>query len=312
MRLRIGVSQCLLGDNVRYDGGHKHDAFLTHTLGPFVEYVTVCPELEVGMGVPREAIHIERAGRSLALVGVKSGTDHTAAMKRFAKAKVAALKVLDLDGYVLKSKSPSCGMERVPVHGQDGSAEKVGTGFFARALLDGYEHLPVEEEGRLRDARLRENFIERVFGFRRVKELFQRDWRVGDLVKFHTREKLLLLAHEPKAYTALGRLVAGARKSEALAAEYMELFMKALAKPATPARHVNVLQHMAGYFKKQLDADQKAELKQVIEDFGAGLVPLVVPVTLLKHHVRRFKVSYLAEQIYLEPHPKELMLRNHV
>jgi uncharacterized protein YbgA (DUF1722 family)/uncharacterized protein YbbK (DUF523 family) len=309
--LRIGVSQCLLGEQVRYDGGHKHDHFLTDVLGPFVEYVPVCPEVEVGMGVPRESIHIVRAGRSLALVGVKSGTDHTAKMQRYSKHRVEALRALDLSGYVLKSKSPSCGMERVPIHDGKGNAEKVGTGFFARALLDGIEHLPVEEEGRLHDPRLRENFVERVFAYRRLQDFFANDWRVGDLVRFHTREKLNVLAHEPKAYTELGRLVAGARKSAALADRYRSVYMTAMAKHATPARHVNVLQHMAGYFKKQLDKEDKAELAQVIEDFRQGLVPLVVPLTLIRHHVRRFEVAYLADQVYLQPHPKELMLRNH-
>lgn len=312
MRLRVGVSQCLLGENVRWDGGHKLDRFITDVLGPFVELVPVCPELEVGLGVPREPIHLERRGRGLALVGVKSGADHTERMERWSENRVAGLGALDLCGYILKSKSPSCGMERVPVYDANKVPSKVGVGLFAKALLEGQPDLPVEEEGRLCDPRLRESFIERLFAYRRVTDLFASEWRVGDLVAFHTREKLLLLAHEPKAYTELGRLVAGARKSAALAASYRSTYLKALAKPATTKRHVNVLQHMAGYFKKQLSADERAELAGVIEDYRQGLVPLIVPITLLRHHVRRFDVKYLADQVYLQPHPKELMLRNHV
>ena len=205
-------------------------------------------------------------------------------------------------------------MTRVKVYGGKGPPAKTGIGLFAQALLTGFPQLPVEEEGRLTDPRLRENFIERVFAYRRLRDLFEAPWTVGDLVRFHTAHKLALLAHSTQAYNRLGRLVAGAKSADraALRTRYTAGFMAALTEVATPRRHTNVLQHMAGYFKKTLDAPSRAELLAAIEDYRLGLVPLIVPVTLVRHHVRVHDLEYLAGQVYLEPHPKELMLRNHV
>jgi uncharacterized protein YbgA (DUF1722 family)/uncharacterized protein YbbK (DUF523 family) len=313
--IRIGISSCLLGQNVRYDGGHKKDAFATGLLARFVTFVPVCPEVEVGMGTPRETIRLERRGDGVRLVAPKSGIDHTDAMRRWAERRVSQLEKLDLSGYVLKKDSPSCGMERVRVHGaRGGPPARDGRGAFAAVLLDRLPLLPVEEEGRLHDLPLRENFVERVFAYRRLRDLFAGRWSQGDLVRFHTAEKLLVLAHEPAAYARLGRLVAGAkgRPRGEVAREYAEVYMGALAKLATRGRHANVLQHMAGYFKETASPADRAELGEAIADYRRGLVPLIVPVTLLKHHVRRHDVAYLAGQRYLEPHPKELMLRNHV
>jgi uncharacterized protein YbgA (DUF1722 family)/uncharacterized protein YbbK (DUF523 family) len=321
--IRIGISSCLLGQKVRYDGGHKRDNFLVETLGRFVEWVPVCPEVEVGMGTPRETVHLVRdANRTprtgeplpVRMVAPKSGADWTDRMAAYSRAKIAKLASMDLSGYVLKKDSPSCGMERVKVHTPGGMPERKGTGLFAAALRAGMPTLPVEEEGRLSDPRLRENFVERVFAYRRVRTLFSGRWRVGDLVRFHTAHKLVLLAHQPTAYTALGRLVAGAKglpRSE-VQARYEREFMDALSRIATPKRHANVLQHIAGYFTDDLDAASRAELQEIIEDHRNGLVPLVVPITLVRHHVRRLGVEYLQGQVYLDPHPKELALRNHV
>jgi len=313
-RIRIGISACLLGDEVRYDGGHKRDPFLTEILGPFVEWVKVCPEVEVGMGTPRESIRLVDEHGTIRLRTVKTGVDHTASMTAYAARKTTALEDEDLCGYVLKKDSPSCGMTRVKVYSGKEPGRRIGVGIFAQALLARFPHLPVEEEGRLTDPRLRENFIERVFAFRRLRDLFESRWSIGDLVRFHTAHKLVLLAHSTQAYTRLGRLVAGARTADraGLRSQYTAGFMDALAAIATPKRHTNVLQHMAGYFKETLDAASRGELLASIEDYRLGLVPLVVPITLLRHHVRVHDVQYLAGQIYLAPHPKELMLRNHV
>jgi uncharacterized protein YbgA (DUF1722 family)/uncharacterized protein YbbK (DUF523 family) len=313
-RIRVGISACLLGDEVRYDGGHKRDTFLTETLGPHVEWVKVCPEVESGMGTPRESIRLVDERGTIRLRGVKTETDHTASIATFSAARVAALGDEDLCGYILKKDSPSCGMTRVKVYGGSGPPSRSGIGLFAQALLARFPHLPVEEEGRLSDSRLRENFIERLFAFRRLRDLFTSRWTIGDLVQFHTAHKLVLLAHSVPAYTQLGRLVAGAKASDRASIEsrYTAGFMEALSQIATTKRHTNVLQHMAGYFKEALDADARAELLDTIEDYRLGLVPLVVPVTLIRHHVRAHDVAYLAAQVYLEPHPKELMLRNHV
>ena len=312
--IRVGVSACLLGAKVRYDGQHKLHQWVTGTLGQFVAFVPVCPEVDIGLGTPRESIRIERDGQRDRLMAPKSRVDHTASMEGYARAKCEGLTAMDLSGYILKKDSPSCGMERVRVYSGSGVAQRTGRGFFARALMERFPILPVEEEGRLNDPWLRENFLERVFSYRRVRDFFATAWTLGDLVAFHTREKFLLLAHEPRGYTALGKLVASAkgRPRQALAAEYEGQFMTSLTKIATVRKHCNVLQHMAGYFKREATAEDRKELEGVIEDYRAGLVPLVVPLTLIRHFVRRYGAPYLAGQTYLEPSPKELMLRNHV
>jgi uncharacterized protein YbgA (DUF1722 family)/uncharacterized protein YbbK (DUF523 family) len=313
-RLRVGISACLLGQEVRFDGGHKRDAFLVETLGQFVEFVPVCPEFELGLGVPRETLRLEREGGDVHLVAPSSGIDHTESMRAFAAQRTAILAHEKLAGYVLKENSPSCGMERVRVCGASGVTSRDGRGLFAAALIQRYPHLPIEEEGRLNDVRLRDNFIERIFAYHRLRTFFAQRWTHGGLIAFHTAHKLQLMAHSPRIYAELGRTVANARGSDRaeLRETYEAAFMTALAKLATPARHLNVLQHIAGYFRDRLEADGRQELAALIEDYRNGLVPLIVPITLIRHHVRRFAIADLAGQFYLEPHPKELMLRNRV
>jgi uncharacterized protein YbgA (DUF1722 family)/uncharacterized protein YbbK (DUF523 family) len=312
--IRIGISACLLGERVRFDGGHKRDAVLAETFGRFVEWVPVCPEVECGFGTPRESMRLVRAGTDVRLLTVKTATDLTASLKAFSRSRVAALGREELSGFVLKKDSPSCGLARVKVYGGHGVPARDGRGVFAAELVDANPHLPIEEEGRLADPRLRDNFVERVFAYWRLRGLFAARWTVGDLVRFHTAHKLLLLAHSTDAYRHLGRLVAAARRIRRRDVEqrYVERFMQALVQLATSLRHANVLQHMAGYFKDRLDAASKRELAETIDDYRRGLVPLVVPITLVRHHVRMLDVTYLTAQTYLEPHPKELMLRNHV
>lgn len=312
--IRVGISSCLLGQAVRFDGGHKLDRFLTGTFGTLVEWVPVCPEVECGFGTPRESMRLVRRDAGVRLLTVKTGVDLTDRMARYAEQRVAQLASEDLSGYVLKQGSPSCGLERVRVYDASAVPARSGRGLFADRLLTTFPHLPVEEEGRLSDPRLRENFVERVFAYSRLRAFFAGRWSLGTLVRFHTAHKLVLMAHSPKAYQALGQLVAGARRvpRKELVQRYTEMFMDALSVVATPRRHTNVLQHMAGYFTGLLDRDSKAELAATIEDYRRELVPLIVPITLLRHHVRVHGVSYLAGQWYLEPHPKELMLRNHV
>jgi uncharacterized protein YbgA (DUF1722 family)/uncharacterized protein YbbK (DUF523 family) len=316
-RPRIGISACLLGDPVRFDAGHKRDGFLVETVGPHVEWIRVCPEVEAGFGTPRDPMRLvagaSRTGDGVRLIVIRTGEDVTTTLRHYSIARADELAGANLSGYVLKKGSPSCGMERVRVY-RGGVAQRTGRGLFADALIARLPNLPVEEEGRLSDPRLRENFIERVFAYRRLRALFDRRWTMADLVAFHTAHKLTLMAHAPAAYARLGRLVAGAaaHPRAALASAYQTQFMQALATVATPKRHANVLQHMLGYFKTSLDADARAELLALIEDHRAGRVPLVVPMTLMRHHVRRQRVAYLAGQSYLDPHPRELSLRNHV
>jgi uncharacterized protein YbgA (DUF1722 family)/uncharacterized protein YbbK (DUF523 family) len=312
-RLRIGISSCLLGDKVRFDGGHKRDTFLTGTLAPFVEWVRVCPEVEVGMGVPRESLRLVLANGDTRMITTRTGIDHTDAMRQYADRRTRELASMSLRGYVLKKDSPSCGMERVKVY--DGAAAaRTGVGTYAEILKARLPALPIEEEGRLCDPVLRENFIERVFAYDRLRELFDGRWTQGSLVAFHTAHKMALLAHSTSAYQALGRLVAGGKalaRGE-LQRQYESGFMSTLARPATTKRHTNVLMHMSGHLKQAVDAASKQELLESIDEYRRELVPLVVPLTLLRHHVRVHGIAYLAGQTYLEPHPRELMLRNHV
>jgi uncharacterized protein YbgA (DUF1722 family)/uncharacterized protein YbbK (DUF523 family) len=311
--IRVGISACLLGSEVRFDGGHKRDAFLADSVGRFVEWVPICPEVEAGFGTPREAMRLVGARGEVRLLTAKTAVDVTARMSRYASHRVRALQMEDLSGYVLKKNSPSCGLERVKVYDHNDVPSATGRGLFAAALVARFPDLPVEEEGRLSDPRLRENFIERVFAYWRVQGLFSGRWTVGALVRFHTAHKLILMAHSPDAYRALGRLTAEAAslRRDEVRQRYVSGFMSALRLIATTRKHTNVLQHMAGYFKDFLDGPSKAELASTIEDYRRGLVPLIVPVTLIRHYVRLHDVAYLAGQRYLEPHPKELMLRNH-
>jgi uncharacterized protein YbgA (DUF1722 family)/uncharacterized protein YbbK (DUF523 family) len=311
---RIGVSRCLLGEEVRYDGGHKRDWFLTDVLGRYVEWVPICPEVEAGLGAPREAMRLIGTPQHPRLVTIKSGTDHTRALEAMAMNRIEELKHLDLAGYVFKKGSPSCGTERVRVYNEEGVVSRNGIGLFARAFIEQFPLIPVEEEGRLCDSTLRENFIERVFCYRRWQDLIQKGVTRQALIQFHTIHKYILLAHHPQHYKVLGRLVGEAHqhRPKDLVHRYGELFMKALAVKATVRKHVNVLQHILGHFKDRLSAHEKAELLGVINEYHQGVTPLIVPLTLIKYYVQIFEVRYIRDQVYLNPHPKELMLRNHV
>ena len=312
-KIRIGVSTCLLGENVRYDGGHRQDRYLTDTLGRWFDWVPVCPEVEYGLPIPREAMHLVGNPANPRLVTIKSGVDHTDGMLAWANGRLAALASEGLCGFIFKSRSPSSGMAAVKVYNDKGMAVKKGVGIFAGAFLKRFPWLPVEEDGRLNDPVLRENFIERVFVYRRWREMELSGGGVKELVTFHADHKLLILSHSPKHLTALGRLVANPdrKRLPALTEAYFQLLMEALKLTATARKQTNVLQHMAGYFKKSLAADQKRELGELIERYRQGLLPLIVPVTLIAHYVRLYDEPYLKRQVYLTPHPVELMLRNH-
>lgn len=306
----IGVSACLLGEKVRYDGGHKKENYLTDTLGNYFSWVPFCPELEMGLGTPRESMRLEKEKKSILLKTVKTGQDHTSKIEKFSSKKVRELERLNLSGVLFKSKSPSCGMEKVKVYHQ-GIPYNNGIGFFARELMEKYPDLPVEEEGRLRDEKLRENWISRVFAYNRFLELTEK-FSKKKFIEFHTAHKLILLSHSPAKYAELGRIVAKGNWSMEEVLDYRSRFMSALRIIATKGRHVNVLEHMAGYFKKQIDKRDREELRVTFDSYKRGEVPLIVPLTLIKHYVNKFEISYLQGQHYLNPHPKELALRNHV
>lgn len=310
--IRVGVSSCLLGREVRFDGGHKRDAFVDQTLSRYFEFVPFCPEVEIGLGVPRDPIRLERRDGRVRVVGVRqTELDVTEPLAEYARRVVRGHP--DLSGYILKSKSPSCGMERVKVYDPaSGIPAADGVGEFARAVMEHWPELPVEEEGRLNDPVLRENFIERVFTYRRWQQLAAEGLSAVRIVEFHTRHKLLLMAHGQRAYRELGSIVAdcGSQDPDAFGARYIAGLMAALRTRATRKNHTNVLKHVQGYLKERIDAEDKQELNEVIETYRLGRVPLVVPITLLNHHLRRHPNEYMQRQYYLNPHPPELMLRN--
>jgi uncharacterized protein YbgA (DUF1722 family)/uncharacterized protein YbbK (DUF523 family) len=310
--IAVGVSSCLLGEPVRYDGGHKHDHYITDTLGRFFRFVPVCPEVECGLPVPREAMRLEGNPADPRLVAHRSGRDLTGQMHAWCREKMVALEREDLSGFIFKKNSPSSGLFRVKVY-NGGIPVKNGRGLFAAAVTTHFALLPVEEEGRLYDMEFRENFIERIFAYRRLKDLLRDGGGVGGLVAFHTVHKLQLMAHAPQLYRELGRLVAGAKELERseLYARYAELFMRTLSCQATARRNTDVLMHVTGYFKKELSGAEKEELLALIRQYHERLVPLIVPLTLIRHYVSKYGQEYLRGQYYLEPHPQELMLRNH-
>lgn len=312
--IRLGISRCLLGDEVRFDGGHKRDHFLTDVLGRYVEWVPVCPEVEAGLGTPREAMQLVGDPRHPRLMTITSKHDHTEAMNTMIEERLGSINKPDLSGFVFKKGSPSCGVERVRMYTEQGIPNQAGSGIFAQAFQKQFPLIPVEEEGRLSDPAFRENFIERVFCYRRFQDLVQNGITRQALIRFHTIHKYLLLSHSQPHYEAIGRLVGQAdrHRPKELTVKYGALFMKTLMVKATIRQHVNVLHHIVGYFKSRLKTHEKAELLGVIDDYHRGLTPLLVPLTLIKHYVGVFDVDYIRDQVYLNPHPKELMLRNHV
>jgi len=313
-KIRLGISACLLGQEVRYDGGHKLDRFLTDTLGQYVEYVPVCPEVECGLSVPREAMHLEGDPESPRLVTIKTNRDLTDQMVQWAKKRVRELEEENLCGFIFKSNSPSSGMERVKVYTEKGMPEKKGVGMFAMIFMAHFPLIPVEEEGRLHDPNLRENFIEAIFTLMRWRDSLKGKRSVGRLVDFQAMNKLLILSHSEKHARLMGKLVAGGKKKPVneLYDDYETLLLEALRLKSTVKKNVNVLQHMMGYFKQDLSTDEKQELLEIIKEYREGYVPLIVPVTLMNHYVRKYRQPYLMEQTYLKPHPVALQLRNHV
>lgn len=312
-KIKIGISSCLLGEKVRYDSGHKLDRYITDTLGQYFEWVPICPEVEYGLPVPREPMRLVGDPDSPRLITIRTGVDHTEGMLKWAEGKLKELEKEELCGFVFKSRSPSSGIGGVKVYTLSGMPSQRGIGLFGRAFMNKFPVIPVIDDGRLHDPGLRENFIERVFVYKRWQEFIKKGGLIRDLVAFHTEHKLLILSHSPKHFSVLGQLIAKPKqnKPEDLNAEYVNLLMECLRLVATVKKNTNVLQHIIGYFKNQLSSADRKELLEVIEDYHKGYIPLIVPIVLVKHYVRKFDESYLGKQYYLNPHPLELMLRNH-
>lgn len=307
-KIPIGISSCLLGQHVRFDGGHKHDSYITGTLAEYFEFHPFCPEVEIGLGIPRPTIHLVNVDGGIRCVGIKDPElDVTDRLK--SHALQLKTRHAELCGYILKKDSPSCGMERVKVYSGHQPRRK-GVGIYAGEMMSNNPLLPVEEEGRLGDPGLRENFIQRVYVLYRWKQLVAAGITAQSLTRFHARHKLIIMSHGD--YRELGQLLAGLTKDTlAEAAEkYIRLLMKTLKHVPSRSQHVNVLQHIQGYLKKELGADDKAELVEVIERYRRGEIPLIVPLTLLKHHFRKAPDPYIDESYYLSPYPQELRLIN--
>jgi len=311
-KIRMGASACLLGEKVRYDGGHQWDRYLTGTLSQYFDFVPVCPEVEIGLPVPREALRLTGEAERPRLVTSRSGEDLTERMESWAEQRVVELEREGLCGFIFKGRSPSSGMARVKLYEPSGIPSQKGVGLFARIFMEHFPLLPVEEDGRLHDPKLRENFIECVFTFKRWRDLLAAGRTLGRLVDFHSRHKLLLLAHSTEIYRQMGKLVADGKQLplEELFERYQALLMQGMRLLPTTKKHLNVLQHLLGYFKKDLSADEKQEMLEIFEQYGRGDVPLIVPVTMINHLVRKYQQPYLAQQVYLQPHPSELRLRN--
>ena len=290
------------------------DRYLKDTLGQYLEYLPVCPEVECGLGTPREAMRLVGTPENPRLMTRRSDVDHTHKMMRWAKKRVKEIEKENLCGFIFKSKSPSSGMSRVKVYNDKGMPVLEGVGLFARAFMEHFPLIPVEEDGRMHDPHLRENFIERVFTMKRWRECLENRPSMGRLVDFHTRNKLLIMAHSPKHYREMGRLAAVGKSTDikTVYRRYESLLMEALKLKATIRKNSNVLFHLMGYFKRKLSVDEKKEALELIEQYRNGYIPLIVPVTLINHYVRKYKQPYLLLQTYLNPHPIALQLRNHV
>jgi uncharacterized protein YbbK (DUF523 family)/uncharacterized protein YbgA (DUF1722 family) len=307
--IRIGISRCLLGEEVRYDGGHKRDEFITRVFGRHFTWVPVCPEMEIGLGSPRESMKLLEINGDVHLVTNETGRDFTGKMNRYASRRTKQLSKENLHGFILKKDSPSCGIFRVKVYKAKGSFQKRGRGLFAETLLNRFPNLPVEDEERLQDLSIRENFIERVFAYFRWTQFLKSNPRIADFISFHTHQKMAILAHSRTHYQQLGQLVAGAKKlSQGILDKYESIYQDAFKQVTTNKKHANVLYHLAGHFKKTLDGADRAEIIRCIEEYRNGFVRLSVPLQLLQHHLKQNSSRWIREQSYLNPYPAELKL----
>ncbi|MCX7545185.1 DUF523 and DUF1722 domain-containing protein [Marinicella gelatinilytica] len=311
-KIKVAISACLLGQEVRYNGGHKHAPFCTQVLSKWFEYLPICPEVEIGMGVPREPIRLVMEGDQVRSKNVGDHSqDYTDQLTDYAHQKLPELA--DVCGYIFMQKSPSCGLFRVKAYLPTGMPHnEPQTGIYAKVIDDELPLLPKEEAGRLNDVHLRENFIIRVFATDAWRREVLSDNAPGALVEFHRRYKFLLQAHSEVMYRELGRLVARANEGESIRRDYFQLFMQCLAKPAKIKSHVNVLYHLLGFFKNSLSTEAKASIIKTIEQYQQQKVFLMTPLTMMRHYAEVHHINYLLEQVYLQPYPNELGLQNHI
>jgi uncharacterized protein YbgA (DUF1722 family)/uncharacterized protein YbbK (DUF523 family) len=310
-KIKLGISSCLLGFKVRYDGGHKLDRYIANTLGEYFEWLPICPEVECGLSTPRQTMRLVGDESNYRLLTHDGKTDYTDQMLAWGREKISTLQKAGLCGYIFKAKSPSSGMERVKIYGENNSVFHTGVGIWAKLFQEEFPLLPVEEEGRLHDPRIRENFLERVFILNRWRKLLEGEKSRGALVEFHTKHKLIFMSHSIDGYKKSGKLIAdmSSQPLEKVYTNYEALLMETLKKHATVKLNTNVLLHVKGYFKKQLESFEKKELDKLIMGYKEGIYPLVVPMTLINHYAQKYEQAYLLDQFYLNPHPAELKLR---
>lgn len=315
-RIKIGINTCLLGEPVRYDGQHAHARHLTGTLANYVEFHPYCPEVGSGMGIPRESVRLVGTLEDHRLVGRESGKDWTETMRQWAQPILDEIEEKELCGFIFKAKSPSSGMARIKIYPEGGGQPTTyaGVGLFAGMVMDRFPNLPVEDDGRMHDTMLRSNFIERIFVEHRWNAMLKNGKSMKNLIDFHTRHKMLIRSHDVAGYRALGKIVAAENGSLTIRerlTDYHDQLSRAMSLKPTIKKNVDVLMHIMGYFKKHISADEKQECLEMIENYRNSLIPLIVPVTLMNHYVRKYDVDYLRDQYYLNPHPLELKLRNH-
>ena len=311
-KVSVGVSRCLLGDQVRFDGGHKRSRYLTDTLGDYFDWRPVCPEVEAGMSTPRKPIRLVEENSEIRVLG-HDGNDYTEALSSVAENRLAGLRKVGIRGFIFKKDSPSCGAFRVKLY-RGKQARRDGVGVFAAYIQEHWPNLPVEEEGRLNDARLRENFLQRVFHYDRWQDFLSDAPTVARLMKFHATHKYLFLSHNQEASRQLGRIVAKAttEKLDESLRQYEDLMMSALSRPTSVRKQINTIQHLMGFVKKQISREEKEEFKTLLEQYRNQVVPLITPLTLLRHHLRKSQSEWAKGQQYLDPYPAQLALRSHL
>jgi uncharacterized protein YbgA (DUF1722 family)/uncharacterized protein YbbK (DUF523 family) len=312
-KIKIGISACLLGQNVRYDGGHSRDPFLAETLAEYVDFTPVCPEVEFGFPVPRETLRLVGDPNSPRLMTAYTKIDHTDAMLEWADGKPAGPDNLDLWGFIFKTKSPSCGMRDVKVYDEKGVSTPRGVGVFAAAFMKRFALLPVEDEAGLHDPALRDNFIESIFTLKRWRDLVKQRPEPEDFIQFHSRHKLLFMAHSVSNLRSMGKMVSEINNCAItlFQAQFQDLLLKTLKIKPTVGKHVKALMHALGYFKKLLLPDEKREILEIVESYKLGRAPLIAPIILMNHYVRKYEILFLKDQYYFKPDPIEWRLRNH-
>ncbi|MFT5084507.1 MAG: hypothetical protein ACI9Y1_002562 [Lentisphaeria bacterium] len=311
-KIPIGISSCLIGERVRFDSGHKNNAYITKTLCEYFDFQPFCPEVSIGLGIPREPIRLvsDATNGEVRCIGTKDATlDVTAPLTACAKNQFHWIS--HLSGYIFKKDSPSCGMERVKVY-HNNNPRREGVGIYASEILKAFPYMPTEEEGRMGDAGLRENFIKRVFLYKRWQDLIKTQPSKKLLVEFHARHKLIYMSHNQNQTRELGQLVSqiGNVETKEYCDQYISKATNIIRKPSNRKNHTNVLKHIQGYLKRTIDTDDKAELEHTIEQYRQGYLPLIVPITLLRHHFRKYPDPYIDQSYYMQPHPRELMLQN--